>query len=658
MAARDGEVRPKLGPIRDRKGRKTISYITRVLRTAEKAVGAPGRFRRTSRFTGARIGRGRAQGSIAALRGGGAGRRRVIVKTRVVRLKGGDLGAARTHLRYVQRDGVTREGEPGRLYDAAIDDADGKAFLERSAGDRHQFRYIVSAEDGAELGDLKPFVRDLMRQMEHDLATKLDWVAADHFNTGHPHTHVVLRGKDERGNDLVIARDYISYGMRARASELVTRELGPETELDMIRKLEWEVDQERFTRLDRAILRDATDGLLSLAKNPERDPVRHALRMGRLRTLERLGLAGEPEPGVWRITPGMDTTLRRMGERGDIIRTVQRDLAHAGLVRNTADLAIFDPSTPGARVVGRIVAEGVADELRDRRYLIVDGVDGHAHYVDLGVQAEAEPTLSPGLIVEIRARSSAGRAVDRTIAAVAAEHDGVYSATAHRAVDRTASDEHVATHVRRLEALRRKRLVERTPDGEWTVGRDYLERAARYEAHQRSRTPVGLAVLSWRPLDQLPGAEGATWLDRQLTAASPEAMRAAGFGAEVETALNRRRQWLLDQGFGREAHNQIVYARNLVATLQRRELARAGARLAQESGLDYVEAVKGKDVRGAYRRSIALASGRFAVIEHTREFTLVPWRPALERARGRSISGILGDQGLSFSMGKRRGLGL
>ena len=211
------------------------------------------------------------------------------------------------------------------------------------------------------------------------------------------------------------------------------------------------------------------------------------------------------------------------------------------------------------------MAEGVADELRDRRYLIVDGVDGRAHYVDLGVLTEAEPTLSPGLIVEVRGRNSAARTVDRTIAAVAAEHAGVYSATAHRAVDWTASNEHIATHVRRLEALRRKGLVERTPDGEWTVGRDYLEHAAR---------------------------------------------------------------------------------------------ARAGARLAQETGLDYVEAVKGKDVRGAYRRSVALASGRFAVIEHTREFTLVPWRPALERARGRSISGILGDQGLSFSIGKRRGLGL
>ena len=138
----------------------------------------------------------------------------------------------------------------------------------------------------------------------------------------------------------------------------------------------------------------------------------------------------------------------------------------------------------------------------------------------------------------------------------------------------------------------------------------------------------------------------------------PRAVRAAGFGAEVEAALNRRRQWLLDQGFARDVDGKVAYARNLLATMQRRELASAGARIAQETGRDYVETVRGEEVRGAYRRSIALASGRFAVIEHAREFTLVPWRPALERARGRSISGILGDQGLSFSIAKRRGLGL
>ena len=59
--------------------------------------------------------------------------RRVIVKSRIVKLKG-KLDAAAAHLRYIQRDGVTREGAPGELYDAGHDRADGKAFLERSGG--------------------------------------------------------------------------------------------------------------------------------------------------------------------------------------------------------------------------------------------------------------------------------------------------------------------------------------------------------------------------------------------------------------------------------------------------------------------------------------------------------------------------------------------
>src|SRR5882757_1736431 len=268
-----------------------------------------------------------------------------------------------------------REGNPGELYDQSHDRTDAKAFAERGEGDRHQFRFIVAPEDSAEIADLKPFVRDLMRQVESDLGTRLDWVAADHFNTGHPHSHIVVRGKDDRGTDLVIARDYIAHGMRARASELITRELGPESELDHLRKLEQEVGAERFTRLDRAILRDARDGVLALSAKLERDPRHHAMQMGRLRALERLGLAEETAPGIWRIAGDIEPTLRRMGERGDIIKIMHRDLRDAGLNRAAADQAVFDPNA-GGRIVGRLVAEGFSDELRERRYAIVDGVDG------------------------------------------------------------------------------------------------------------------------------------------------------------------------------------------------------------------------------------------------------------------------------------------
>ena len=245
---------PKLGKIRSLGGKKGRTYLQRVLHAA--GLAGPG-FRRggASTLSGARIGRGGSWGTSAAMqRSPITGRRRVVIKTRIVKLQGQGIGAAKAHLRYVQRDGVTREGEPGRLYDATTNEADGKAFLERGEGDRHQFRFIVSPEDGTELDNFKPFVRGLMAEMERDLDTRLDWVAVDHFNTDNPHSHIVLRGKDEVGKDLVIARDYVAHGIRERASELLTLELGPVTKNQIRQGYQREVSQERFTRLDRELL--------------------------------------------------------------------------------------------------------------------------------------------------------------------------------------------------------------------------------------------------------------------------------------------------------------------------------------------------------------------------------------------------------------------
>src|SRR5579862_3375594 len=209
----DDEFEVNLGRIGDRKAKRATSYLRRVREEAQKAGM---RSRRASSFTGSRIGRGYAYGVTLTGHARTTGKRRVVIKTRIVRIKAAP-GAVRAHLRYVQRDGVTRDGQPGVLYDAGSDRADGKTFTKRSAGDRHQFRFIVAPEDSAELSDLKAFIRDLMRQMEQDLGTKLDWVAADHFNTWRPHTHLAIRGKDDRRKDLVIARDYITHGMRTRA---------------------------------------------------------------------------------------------------------------------------------------------------------------------------------------------------------------------------------------------------------------------------------------------------------------------------------------------------------------------------------------------------------------------------------------------------------
>ncbi|WP_108519149.1 relaxase/mobilization nuclease RlxS [Bradyrhizobium algeriense] len=655
MSDTDDEFRVRLGRIGNRRGRKATSYVKRVRKIAAK--GGTGRPRRRAVFIGSRIGRGHAKGAVSASHRS-AGTRRVVIKARIVRAKAGDNGAARAHLRYIQRDGVTREGDPGELYDVGSNRADGKTFAERGAEDRHQFRFIVAPEDSNELADLKPFVRDLMRQMESDLGTRLDWVAVDHFNTGHPHSHIVVRGKDDRGKDLVIARDYIAHGIRARASELITRELGPESELEAMRKLENEVGAERFTRLDRAILRDPTEGTLRLAAKPERHPERYAMRMGRLRTLEQMGLAQETAPGVWRVMPEMEQALRRMGERCDIIKTMHRDLTAAGIHRAAGDHVIFDGQAGAARVIGRLVAEGVSDELHDRRYVIVDGIDGRTHYADLGVRQATDEPLIRNTIVEVRARDVSPRDVDRTIAEVAGRNRGVYSAELHREFDPKASGEYIQAHVRRLEAMRRQGLVERSISGDWSIDADHLERAGQFEAAQRSRNPARITVLSWQSLDELPGASGATWLDKQLVARSPEVIASRGLGAEFEGALRLRRQWLLEQGLAREQSGRIAYARNLLQTLERRELAEVGARITRDTGLDYAEPKPGDRITGTYHRMLTLSSGRFALIERTRDFSLVPWRPVLERAKGQAVTGVVGGEGISWSIGQKRVLGL
>ncbi|MFQ3457171.1 relaxase/mobilization nuclease RlxS [Bradyrhizobium sp. UFLA01-814] len=650
----DDEFQVKLGRIGNRKPRRASSYLRRVRQSAEKAgAGSP----RRSNFSGGRIGRGHAQGISLASRGRSKGQRRVVIKARIVRIKAGDPGAIRAHLRYVQRDGVTRDGEPGELYDAASDRADGKAFTERSAGDRHQFRFIVAPEDSAELSDLKPLIRDLMRLMESDLGTRLDWVAADHFNTGHPHSHVVLRGKDDREQDLVIARDYIAHGLRGRAADLITRELGPETEIEIVRKLQQEVTAERFTRLDRAIARDAPEGTLELNAMSGRDPVWQAARMGRLRALERMGLAEEGDPGRWRIDAGLEAKLRRMGERGDIIKTMHRELAAAGLSRAAGGYAISDSGQTNQRLVGRIVGEGFSDELRERRYVVLDGVDGRAHYVEIGSLSARDEPLVRNTIVELRSRTAEPREIDRTIASVAGAHGGRYSEHMHHEYDRQASVEFVASHVRRLEAMRQDGMVSKLADGSWAVGEDHLDRALQYESRQRSRNPLRFAVLSWQRLEDLPQAVGATWLDRQLVARTPEALGPSGMGADVGAAMRTRRQWLIEQGLAREQDGQVRYARDLLRTLEARELRQTAAEISARTGLEHLDVKAGDSFTGIYKRMLTLNSGRFALIERSHDFALVPWRPVLERARGQLVTGSAGGEGISWSIGIKRGIG-
>lgn len=646
MVSRDDErLRIKPGapkrPNGSQSGQRTQRFVSQVLKQVSKA-GAKASGARGA-HPASTFGRGRVASGMAGSRLG-ADARRVVIKSRYVVLKKAGANSVSTHLRYIERDGVTRDGERGQAYGPETDTADLKTFEERGKGDRHQFRFIVSVEDAGELEDLRGYTREFMQRMATDLETRLEWVAVDHWDTDNPHMHIVLRGRAANGQDLVIAPDYMAHGMRTRASELATEWLGPRTELDIRQGLLREVEQERLTSLDRTLLRQASADIVDLIQQPN-DRQRQAVLRARLQQLETMELAGRIDANHWRLSPSMQQTLTTMGERCDIMRTM-----HKALRGEQRELVL--ETAPATSVFGRIAATGLADELNDRGYLVVDGIDGRAHYVRLPVGADLA-ALPVGGIVEVK---SAGRerAVDRNIAGIARE--GLYRSADHLVQLRQegAADPQTAVdaHVRRLEALRRSGAVERIVDGVWRIPPDFLSRA---QAHDVQRAAVGTIELrSHLSIEQQVRAQGATWLDHQMVG-NTRNLSPLGFGAQVRGALQDRMDFLVEQGLAERRGSRVVLARNLLATLRDRELAAVGKSLQDATGLSFRPLHDGARVSGFYRRSLQLVSGRFAMLDDGMGFSLVPWRPVVEQRLGQQVSAIVWGSSVTWELGRQRG---
>lgn len=396
----DFEIKP--GRVRDRGSRtaKPKSLVAQV-RTLQNKAGRVGYAARGRRGTGRN-----ARGLSAALSmRSGQGQRRVLVKARVVRHVGTRFSAAplSRHLTYLKRDGVARDGKDAELFGSEDEAIDGKDFAERCGDDRHHFRFIVSPENAGEMADVRAFTRELISDMEKDLGTRLDWVAVDHWNTDNPHIHILVRGKADDGRDLVIDKNYIRNGMRQRAEERVTIELGPRSEHEIDQALAREVDADRWTGLDRRLQRmaDELGGVIDLRPHPQHPQSamdRHLI--GRAGKLERLGLATRVAPACWKLDAGIEPTLRQLAIRGDIIKTMHRAMTGIGTGQDTGRFAMHSGPTDGP-VVGRLVERGMHDELSGEAYAIIDGADGRVHHLRFG-DLEQTGDAAPGAIVEVR----------------------------------------------------------------------------------------------------------------------------------------------------------------------------------------------------------------------------------------------------------------
>jgi type IV secretory pathway VirD2 relaxase len=698
MTRNEDDFRIRPGKVRDRgqatgrriggaRGRPT-SFVGEVHRAIRRAGGNPNRD--STRKGGGRFNaRGRGAATAQTLKdrnawsreGSGVRTRarRVAVKARVVKLNP-QRGAARgpqfvsaravdAHLRYLERDGVTKDGEKGQVYSAERDVEDSRTFLDRGREDRHQFRFIVSAEDGAELANPRQTTRDLMQQIEADLRTKLEWIAVDHHNTGHPHTHIIVRGITDDGKILNIAGDYIAYGIRERASEIVTLELGRQTELEVAKQLEGEVDADRFTRLDRMLIAEQ-QGKEFTDLRPDRDMrdtfrQNRALLIKRARKLERMGLATQVETGKWIVSRKAEPALRELGERGDIIKTMHRALERERLAeaRHPGHYAVHREQLTG-RIVGRVLDKGLGgDEMGERVRLLIDGVDGRVHHIEMDAAGAEE--VGRGMVVAAGSAPPRPSAADRNILDIAGE-GGIYRPSLHlerarTAIDRIGGDPEafIRSHIRRLEALRRAGHAERIDADHWRVPADLSERGQAYDL-ARDRGNIRISVLSPTGLDSQIGHDGATWLDRELASPSRATLANIGFGLEVTDAMDRRRQNLLDMGHAvRLEDGGIRVLKDFIGNLERAEMNRVGGAMAAERGLTFTAAKAGEYVSGTLVGSTQLASGRFAMIDDGIGFQLVPWQPMLDKRIGQHITGVMRTTGgIEWSFGRKRGLGL
>lgn len=694
MTQDENDLRIRPGKVRDRAQsaprvqRPARGFLADVHRAIRRAGGDPNRLAGKRKASGRFNARGRGAKVAAQLKGrspwarstdGTRTRaRRVTVKARIVKLnpqRGASRGrsfvsakAVDAHLRYLERDGVTLDGEKGQVYSADQDTADGRDFLDRGREDRHQFRFIVSAEDGVKLADMRRTTQNIMAQMEADLQTRLDWVAVDHYNTGHPHTHILVRGITDDGKILNIAGDYIAHGVRERATDIVTLELGHQTDLEVTDQLRREVHAERFTRLDRMLMAEQRANNEFADLRPDKDMLEtmkrnRALLIGRAQYLEKLGLAEQSAPGVWHLDNSTEPTLRAMGERGDIIKSMYRALEANDLAaqRGAAQLTMHRDGLQ-QQIAGRVLAkELAADESGDRMQLVIDGTDGRVHQIEL--RADHCEGIGRGMIVSATPPPTEPRAADRNILA-ATKSDGTYKPSRHIEMAREQEispdpARFVAAHVRRLEALRRAGIVERRSDDHWKVPTD-LPRQGLAQDRKRLGHGPRMNLLSPISLDRQVTHDGATWLDRELTAQRRGAVRETGFGAEAGRAMDQRKRVLVTRGDAVDLGNGRIRApRDLIQRLEAREVERDGRAMAAEQGRKWKPVTPGSQFAGQLTGSTQLASGRFAMIDDGLGFSLVPWNTTLERRIGLQVSGVgMSGGGIDWTFGRQRGLGL
>lgn len=461
----DGEDEFRLRPRRPPKGRKNESIAWSV------ALKTVFRYASTSvRQSGTKVGRSAASQKRFNQR----------CAVRITYTKNKVAGQWRAHGRYIAREGAAQDAAAGFSAESASLEPAQILDLWQKQGDARLWKFIVSPEFGDRV-DLQRLTRDLLGKMERDLGSRLEWVAVNHFNTEHPHTHVTVRGLRDDGSVLDLPREYVKSGIRMIADDLCTRQLGYRTELDAREAERREVDQCRVTSLDRIIERASAshpgpeanlEFRFQAAALPSKREQAVAVA-ARLITLQKMGLATQDQPGSWSVRSDFLTVLKAMQQVADRQKTLS---AHRALVSDERlPLVVTEPKRI-KHLEGRVLGHGEDESGNNfgKHYMLLEGTDAKVHlihYTPEMEEARSRGQLGTNSFIQLRKRFEHGRPILRF----------ANLGDAEELIERG--------HFRRQTASRSiaPELAKEKPWGGW-LGRYYTQRAPANVQREANRT--------------------------------------------------------------------------------------------------------------------------------------------------------------------------
>ncbi len=434
-----------------------------------------------------------------------------------------------------------------------------------------------------------------------------------------PHAHVLLRGKEggrADGADLVIPRQYISYGIRDRASDVATELLGERSAQEVQAAKSKEVEAERFTSLDRMIERHLENGKIDVS------PSKHIgygaddrrLVVGRLQFLEQMDLAHQGRGTVWQVEGDFKQALRELGDRNDIIKQLYSHLgSEAGRVERM--MSGGEPSPP---VAGIVIAKASTDELGEDRFVVIRDGMRRAHYGQVR-ESDAYRDLDIGSIAELGAGTQRRRLVTEQIAAIAKANHGLCSPELHEAYLRASqpdsTDREIASNVR--SATSRLSFVagfegagvRASEDGAFAV-----DATAFTQFSRRTSQRTDVRVIAEHSLAEQVEAHAVTWLDRQAFSQQPDERTADN--PTIQEAVQQRREWLVQNGYAQRSGDEknVDLLPDALENLAAEERTAVAERLAAKYGLPVNQLPRGGTVSGEYHGTEHLHAGKLAVV--------------------------------------------